>query len=245
MTPRTANAILEDYRAQVLRWNRQVNLVSRQDAPRVVDDLVQQCRHCLEALLAAGEPALEGGGRLLYIDLGSGGGLPGIVWHTLLVESGRSLSTVLVEPREKRAWFLERQNTLAGMAPFAVLVSRWGGSLPEESPLESSFAGINSVLISLKALHLTDSEVLAGLAGAGFADGLVGNEEIPLLITRFYPGGQSLGPPLVRDLGISEVGTVFVDGGLSVVAGGARVLQPRETPEASLVLSSYLLRSSS
>ena len=32
------------YAAEVVRWNRQINLVSRQDSARRVDELVSQCR---------------------------------------------------------------------------------------------------------------------------------------------------------------------------------------------------------
>jgi hypothetical protein len=153
---------LQGYTEQVLRWNRQINLVSRQDPRGNLAGLVRQCREAWSVLAA--EQDFQPDERLWYFDLGSGGGLPGFVWHALAVDAGLNLATWLVEPREKRAWFLNRLSGLLEGAPLTVLSSRWG-EIDDFGPFGDK-TGPARVVVSLKALHLTDSEVLAGLAPA-------------------------------------------------------------------------------
>jgi 16S rRNA (guanine(527)-N(7))-methyltransferase RsmG len=75
---------LRNFMALLLQWNRRINLIARRDEPHIWE------RHVLDSLqLAPLLPASSG--RL--IDLGSGGGFPGLVlalitgWHVDLVES--------------------------------------------------------------------------------------------------------------------------------------------------------------
>jgi 16S rRNA G527 N7-methylase RsmG len=152
---------LQLYRAEVLRWNTQINLISRQSPEAVLDRLVEQCLGAwvgIESYLAATERSRE----LVYIDIGSGNGLPGIVWHCCFEAAGVGVSTYLIEPRLKRAWFLERCARQLGLGGVRVVTGRWG-----EDPV--AMAGASGpgkdVLISLRALRLDDVEVLAGLSG--------------------------------------------------------------------------------
>ncbi len=91
--PRTIGAF-ETFLAELRRWSRRVNLVSPGDRPRLVR------RHVLESLACV--PLIDrlGGGRL--VDIGSGGGFPGIplklvrpALEVALVESRRMKSVVL------------------------------------------------------------------------------------------------------------------------------------------------------
>lgn len=190
LTGQPREDFLSAYAARIRRWNRQINLVSRQDTDERLNSLVRQCVDGFRALLADQENTL-GAGPVRYFDLGSGGGLPGIIWHHLLDAHGLRPATTLVEPRVKRAWFLERLNQLSGIPPFSVLTGRWGDSLPEsEEP-----GGARAVLISLKALHLTDPEVLGGLVRDS-----VGSFSGPVLIARFYPPDQVLDADLAAHL---------------------------------------------
>ena len=106
----SGDATFVGYRSEVLRWNESINLVSRRDTEAQLDGLLAQCDDALAAWRRAAKPlGLAADGRdVLYLDLGSGGGLPAVVWHERLVAAAGRLRTVLVEPREKRAWFLER-----------------------------------------------------------------------------------------------------------------------------------------
>jgi hypothetical protein len=142
---------------EILQWNRQINLVTRVDTAQQVSVLLA---HCLEAwqLLARrlGDVAWFRSGA--YLDLGSGAGFPGLVWALARAAAGHSGPVTLVEPRGKRAWFLRRTARLLGLEDVAVAEGRWG-----DPALGVVGIGPGPVLLSLKALRLTDSEVLQGL----------------------------------------------------------------------------------
>ena len=254
--------ILRDFKVQLLRWNPQINLVSRQSTDQRIDSLILQGMAGIEAVLdhlgVRDESAEDGATQALnYFDLGSGGGMPGIVWHCRLAELGLSPATCLVEPRTKRAWFLERLGGLRGMERFSVLCERWGDDFGEDAPpcpkLEVSAAQEDgslsrqggNILISLKALKLTDKQILAGL-GRIVLDSELDWENRCLLIARYYPPGQTLDSELTSELGIPAPGSSLDGPGLVGGALGGLVLplQGENGPCASLVLSEYSLHAS-
>jgi hypothetical protein len=154
---------LEVLAGEILRWNRSINLVTRVDTGRQLDRLI---RHCLAGWeLAAAHLAANwaGFGGHAYVDLGSGGGLPGLVWAAARRRDARADlgPTHLVEPRAKRAWFLQRTIRAMALEGVAVAPIRWGeGTVPAPGLLG------RPTLVSLKALRLDDSEVATGLIAA-------------------------------------------------------------------------------
>ncbi len=86
--------LLLRYAELVRAWNRRGNLVSRGDEPRVVG------RHLVESLAAA--PAVLRSGPASLIDLGSGGGFPGIPLSIVFPK----LVVVLLESRRMKSLFL-------------------------------------------------------------------------------------------------------------------------------------------
>jgi len=231
-SPTAADAVLREFRAQVLRWNRQISLVSRKDTAATLDRLLVQCREGLDIFLAADPCGLTTAANREYFDLGSGGGLPGIVWHVLLNERGVAAHSVLVEPREKRAWFLERLRGLAGMPDFGVSADRWGDHVVGPAPGPETVT-----LISLKALKLTDPEVLAALPEQGGRSGLV--------IARYCPPGEALTAELASELeinpGLSPGGADVAVVGAPWVSAGAEILAGADF---SLLISCYKAASS-
>ena len=166
-------------RDMVLRWNKSFSLVSRQDPVRQTDELIDECLVSGRALMAqlAQSRATD---HLHYIDLGTGGGFPGLVWHELLatdpVLSGRHIGTDLIEPRTKRAWFLEQASRAMNQSGVSIHEHLWSTSIP---PLRA----INKpdvIMISMKALHLSDSQVLAGLGAF-----MPGSHDTDVVIIRF------------------------------------------------------------
>jgi hypothetical protein len=121
--------LLGAYRAELLRWNQQINLLSRRDAEGTADTLIRQCLDAFEMWWLASGAELTAGGALRLFDLGSGGGLPAFVWLAQLKARGVVTRATLVEPRAKRAWFLERLTHLPGAPAFEVVASRWGDRL--------------------------------------------------------------------------------------------------------------------
>jgi 16S rRNA (guanine527-N7)-methyltransferase len=85
---------LDEYARLLLRWNRRINLISRADEPAVWTRHILDCAQ-LVPLLPTGPGTL--------VDLGSGGGLPGLVlailtaWDVHLVESDQRKATFLRE----------------------------------------------------------------------------------------------------------------------------------------------------
>jgi 16S rRNA (guanine527-N7)-methyltransferase len=105
--PAAERGKLAAYLSELLAWNASTNLFGRLSRA----DLA---RHALESILGA--PVFESGDRL--VDVGSGGGLPGIP----LAIAG--LEVTLLEPRERRAAFLRHVlRTVPGLKA-SVLVDR-------------------------------------------------------------------------------------------------------------------------
>ncbi len=227
--------VLESFRSHLLRWNRQINLVSRQETGDRLAGLLGQCVGGHEVLVdwLQGKGLGSSGRALWYFDLGSGGGLPGVVWHRLWVAAGEDVRTWLVEPREKRAWFLERAQAKEDGPGFSVLAGRWG-----ELPVSVEALPVHPlVVISLKALHLTDDEVLSGWDEAMSGQPFEGD----LVVARYYPPDQVLDGALIQKLGLDLSGGVrsirdYIYKGIGVEVVPVR---DRGTVVATLVLSAY------
>jgi hypothetical protein len=216
--PRPIETILKDYRGLVLRWNQQINLVTRKDPDKILDRLLVQCREGFEAVMSLG---LESG-PVAYFDLGSGGGIPGIVWHACLQDRGLAPQTCLVEPREKRAWFLDRLRGIVGLPNFTISEARWG-----DDDLDTLVAPVG--LISLKALKLTDTDILNGLPRV---DGCR-----RLILVRYYPPGERWTDDLAADLHISAPGSEVAGVGVEWRSLGGSVLPGADF---SLAISEYI-----
>lgn len=217
---------LERYSQEVLRWNSQFSLISRVEPERRLCSLVEQCLSALRALPAAlgdldAEAAAallpEGPGasspnsvrRLCMVDIGSGAGLPGLVWHRLLWERAGVLgpppASWLIEPRGQRAWFLERCIDLLGLPGIRVLAAPWGEARlgPEVASIGSregsAWPGAwNSSppktvwLLALMALRLSDRDIVRGWkAFVGGRDPLPGERLVVLRLRGGPPRSEA------------------------------------------------------
>ena len=99
---------LEVFAALLQKWNSRINLVSPKDMDRLWD------RHILDSLQLV--PLLQGHGR--FIDMGSGGGFPGVV-----VGIATGVPGVLIEADQRKATFL-REAARATQADLTVVCSR-------------------------------------------------------------------------------------------------------------------------
>ncbi|MDD5720092.1 MAG: class I SAM-dependent methyltransferase [Candidatus Krumholzibacteria bacterium] len=170
---------METLRREILKWNRKINLVSRVDTETRLDALLEECELAWRLMRARYGNApwfLEG----QYVDLGSGAGLPGLVWAAAREHDGHRGAVFLVEPRGKRAWFLQRTTRQMALQRVTVVQERWGArTLPD--PWTTS----QSVFFSLKALKLSDGEILKALTSPERP----GEEPAVVVIVRFLSTG--------------------------------------------------------
>lgn len=199
----SSRAALAHHGAEVLRWNARFSLISRIAPEKRMLALQQECEAAFRALHEAW-PRLTAGSAdsdssLRYIDLGSGGGFPGLIWHAWLQDVGlpgmTHIGTLLVEPRDKRAWLLDQVARAAGWQ-LEVRRATWGPRQPAAAA--PSIAAHD--LITLKALRLTDEEILAGCRRDRPATGT------PVTICRFCSTEEESPTRAESDLGLPPTG---------------------------------------
>ena len=197
------DSVLDLYRSKVLRWNKQINLIGRSDPEATLDNLITHCRAALDALIVQRQEFFNTPQTFLYCDIGSGAGLPGVVWHTMLTDAGHRPRSFLIERRNKRAWFLERVTGQLGLIDLAVIAKRWGDAhLPSRHASEAWPP--EDILLSIKALRISDAEVLGGLersfsAAASAEWQRRGVRRVT--VARFLPSGTRDDPTTLAELG--------------------------------------------
>jgi len=167
------------YHREILLWNRRINLVSERSAQEMV------IRHFLDSLTPA--PFLDRPDGAL-IDLGSGGGFPGIPLrialpglHLSLVEASRKKSSFLshvvrtlrldgVQVIRERVEALTAEEILAGR--FDTLISRAAFKLPDLIRTASFFLKPGGQFIAMKGPdpqeEMEETERISEAAGMVF-----------------------------------------------------------------------------
>ena len=92
--PRETIQLLLRYASLTMTWNPSINLTGAKDLSTFVESQILDCANAFQAL------SVENA----FVDLGSGAGLPGIVWAILAPDR----EIVLVEVLKKRTAFLNR-----------------------------------------------------------------------------------------------------------------------------------------
>lgn len=90
-------ARLATYFRELKKWNKQINLIGRQQEDRMILE-----NHFLDSLTLLPQVKLEGAPTEVLLDVGTGAGFPGLV----IKAACPWLSTVLLEPRQNRYYFL-------------------------------------------------------------------------------------------------------------------------------------------
>ncbi|MCZ0961397.1 16S rRNA (guanine(527)-N(7))-methyltransferase RsmG [Paracoccus benzoatiresistens] len=142
--PRETLERLKIYQDLLLRWNSRINLV----APASVHDI--QTRH-IDDCLQVSELADASAGH--WIDLGSGGGLPGLVLAIAKAET--DLVFTLVESDQRKAAFLRTVIRETGLSNTSVVAKR----IEALSPLNAAYASARALaplrqLVAYLHLHL-------------------------------------------------------------------------------------------
>ncbi len=100
------------YLVELLRWNKKINLTSL----RTAEDIV--VKHFMDSLTAL--PFLKPGSDSKWMDVGTGGGFPGLVLKIAAPE----ISMTLVEPSGKKVTFLHHLTGLLGIRDVSVIHGR-------------------------------------------------------------------------------------------------------------------------
>lgn len=149
---------LDSYVALIQKWNKAINLISRSSEA----DIWQ--RHIADsAQLAQHLPS----GPRLWLDLGSGAGLPGIVLAIIAAEVAPSLRFELVEVDQRKATFLRQVSRELGLN-ITVLTERIEALAPRSANVVSARAlAPLSDLCSFAERHLDADGIAIFLKGAG------------------------------------------------------------------------------
>lgn len=164
------------YLAELAAWNRRMNLVGHADWREVLADLAADSWRLADFLAGLAWPAGEGGPRRPgvrphCVDVGAGAGLPGIPLR-LFWDAG---SYVLLEPRQKRAAFLNRALSLLRLPRTTARCARLeeaGDLFPADLFLSRAFRPWPEVLELARPLLSAEGRclVLAGVAPPGADD---------------------------------------------------------------------------
>jgi 16S rRNA (guanine527-N7)-methyltransferase len=145
----------------VAKWTRRINLVSR----TTVDSL--WVRHTADS--AQLFPLIPVSARR-FVDLGSGGGFPGLVLAILSRQGRPGSRTVLIESDQRKAAFLREAIRLTG-APAEVLCSRAMSTPPQSADVVTARAVADlSLLLGLVSHHMGPNGVALLPKGASFEE---------------------------------------------------------------------------
>lgn len=154
---------LKAFESLVQKWTPAINLVSKSTVPEIWD------RHIADSaqIFALCPPNAN-----LWVDLGSGGGFPGLVIAILAVEHMPELRVNLVESDLRKATFL-RQAAQALHLPVSVLSSRIEALQPMEADVLSARAlAALPALVGFAATHLNPEGVAIFPKGARYQEEL-------------------------------------------------------------------------
>ena len=118
--PRETSEALLRYASLTMTWNPSINLTGAKDPITFLQNQVLDCAHAYEVL-----PRARG-----YLDLGSGAGLPGLVWA--LLDPDRQI--ILVEVLKKRSAFLNRAVAELNLPMVTVFNQSFSDLIPKSLP---------------------------------------------------------------------------------------------------------------
>lgn len=171
--PRETSARLAAYAALLRKWNPAINLVSRTTLASLED------RHIFDSAQLFDLMPPEAGH---WVDLGSGGGFPGMVIAILAADTAPDLRVTLIESDLRKATFLGTVARELGLSNAAVLSDRIEDTTPQAADVLSARAlAPLPVLLNFAERHLARDGVALFPKGARYAQDL----EVALETWRF------------------------------------------------------------
>ncbi len=178
----TGRARLGDYVALLDKWNRTHNLTAIRDPAQMIT------HHLLDSLSML--PYLPAGGGLRAIDVGSGGGLPGVP----LAIARPDAHVTLLDSNRKKTAFLEQAAIELSLPNVEVIASR-----VEDFAPRILFDAVISRAYSALATFVAQTRHLLAPGGQWFAmKGMLPNDEIAAL----PPTVHIVAMPLLRVPGV-------------------------------------------
>ncbi len=149
---------LSRFLGELFRWNPRLGLVSKQDTPRVVIQLIRQSVRLWDFVADhAGLDLLEH--RCRVADIGTGGGFPGMIWALLEPR----LEITLIERKTRKTAFLERVAALTESSGVDVKAS----DLRDAAGLGSLRGAFDVVVMIAVVQPGRSAEAIAGLLTTG------------------------------------------------------------------------------
>jgi len=153
--PTAARGKLDAYLALLAKWNRTYNLTAIRDPARMIT------HHLLDALAVL--PHLPQNERLRVLDVGAGGGVPGI---PLAIARPR-WDVVLADANHKKATFLAQAGIeleLPNVTAVATRIEDYAPTAPFDVVISRAFADLRTFAES-SARHVADHGVLVAMKG--------------------------------------------------------------------------------
>jgi 16S rRNA (guanine527-N7)-methyltransferase len=153
--PQGARATLDAYVALLAKWNRTFNLTAIREPERMVT------HHLLDALAVL--PHLPQSARLRVLDVGAGGGVPGI--PLAIARPGWQLT--LIDASSKKAAFLTQAAAELGLANVTAVAGRVEDYRPAEPfdvVIARAFADLRT-FAETSMRHVADGGVLVAMKG--------------------------------------------------------------------------------
>lgn len=148
------------YQRELVKWNRKINLVSREASEQQLAE-----SHFLDSLtlvpLLADAAAVDPGRPMALLDIGSGAGFPALVLKT----AWPALAVTLVEPRQKRVFFLKQVIRLLQLEGVEVLDCRLEKRPGPEALAGRRFDWLTSRAFTSLASFVELAEPYSGPAG--------------------------------------------------------------------------------
>ncbi|MEJ6393305.1 16S rRNA (guanine(527)-N(7))-methyltransferase RsmG [Gymnodinialimonas sp. 2305UL16-5] len=154
---------LDIYQALLLKWQRTINLV----APKTLD--VIWSRHFLDS---AQLWDIAGNVSGSWLDLGSGGGFPGLVIAAIAAEKSPDLTVTLVESDIRKCGFL--RETARAMGIKVNILSRRIDQIPQQNAQVVSARALSQLdqLVAYATPHLAQGAIMLFPKGATYQDEL-------------------------------------------------------------------------
>lgn len=155
--PADARGKLDAYLALLAKWNKTYNLTAIREPARMIT------HHLLDALAVL--PHLPQVEKLRVLDVGAGGGVPGIPlaiarpqWNVVLADANHKKATFLAQAGIELALpnvtaVATRIEDYAPTAPFDVVISRAFADLRTFAESSSRHVAENGVLVAMKGVH--------------------------------------------------------------------------------------------